>query len=379
MFRITQFMQEIVHPTPVVARRNPPGPVVIWNLTRTCNLLCMHCYTNSTCKPFAGELSTQEVFSTMDDLKRYRVPVLILSGGEPLLRSDIYAIGQRAKAMGFYVGLSTNGTLIDSANIGRLAEIGFDYVGISLDGVGKRHEDVRRIAGCYEKSLQAIRLCRDAGIKVGVRFTLSERNAADLGDMLELVEREQIAKFYLSHLNYSGRGKIHRKEDAHFANTRTIMTRIFDEAWRCIKTDNPREFVSGNNDADGPFLLDWVQRRFPEKTAHIAGKLRQWGGNSTGVNIANIDNLGNVHPDSFWWDYSLGNVKERPFSAIWSDTSDALMAGLKSTSRPLKGRCSTCKHLAICNGNTRTRAFTTTKDPWAEDPGCYLTDEEVSA
>jgi len=377
MFRITQFMRELIHPTPVTPRRNPPGPVVIWNLTRTCNLLCVHCYTNSTSKPFEGELTTAEVNATMDDLKKFRVPVLILSGGEPLLRPDIFDISRRAKSMGFYVGLSTNGTLIDSTNVATIAKIGYDYVGISLDGVGKRHEDVRRIPGCFDKSLAAMRLCRDAGIKVGARFTLSERNAADFDDMLDLVHRERIDKFYLSHLNYSGRGKVHRKEDAHFLNTRRIMNRVFDEAWRCAKEDIPREFVTGNNDADGPFLLAWVREKFPDRADHMQGKLRQWGGNSTGVNISNIDNLGNVHPDSFWWEYSLGNVRNRAFSEIWADVSEPLMAGLKARPRPLKGRCGACTHVDICNGNTRTRAFTTTKDPWAEDPGCYLTDDEI--
>jgi radical SAM protein with 4Fe4S-binding SPASM domain len=95
------------------------------------------------------------------------------------------------------------------------------------------------------------------------------------------------------------------------------------------------------------------------------------------VNIANIDNLGNVHPDTFWWDYSLGNVKERPFSEIWPDTSDPLMAGLKMSPRPVKGRCGECAYFDICGGNTRVRAWQVSGDPWQEDPACYLDDEEI--
>jgi len=151
MFRVTQFMQEvaqeITQPTPLGPKRSPPGPVVIWNLVRRCNLTCKHCYSISADKDFKGELSTHEVFSVMDDLKAFKVPVLILSGGEPLLRPDIFDIARRAKAMGFYVGLSTNGTLVNATNVAEIAATGFDYVGISLDGLQKTHDKFRRKEG----------------------------------------------------------------------------------------------------------------------------------------------------------------------------------------------------------------------------------------
>jgi heme d1 biosynthesis radical SAM protein NirJ len=376
MFRISQFMKEIRQPTPAV-RRVPPGPVVIWNLIRRCNLTCKHCYAISADIDFAGELSTAEVFMVMDDLGAFGVPVLILSGGEPLLRADIFDIAQRAKAMGFYVGLSTNGTLIDGANIAFIVDAGFDYVGISLDGIGATHDRFRRMEGAFDASLNAMRLCRDRGIKVGARFTLTQENAAELPEMLALLETEAIDKFYLSHLNYAGRGNRNRKQDAMHATTRSVMDLLFDTCWSYEARGLEKEFVTGNNDADGVYLLDWVTRRFPERAGHIRAKLEAWGGNSTGVNVANIDNLGNVHPDTMWWDYSLGNVRERPFSEIWMDTSEPLMAGLKANPRPLKGRCGECKWLAICGGNTRVRARQLTGDPWEEDPACYLSDEEV--
>src|SRR3970040_1157342 len=113
MFRVSRFMREILHPTPPGPRRDPPGPVVIWNLVRRCNLTCMHCYSISADIDFPGEMSTPEVFGVMEDLKAFGVPALILSGGEPLLRPDLFEIAQRAKALGFYTALSTNGTLID--------------------------------------------------------------------------------------------------------------------------------------------------------------------------------------------------------------------------------------------------------------------------
>lgn len=377
MFRISQFMQEIAHPTPLGPKRNPPGPVLIWNLIRRCNLTCKHCYSISADKDFPGELSTEEVFGVMDDLKRFRVPVLILSGGEPLLRPDIYDVARRAKAMGFYVGLSTNGTLIDESNIGQIAAIGFDYVGVSLDGIAATHDKFRRMDGAFDKSMHGIRLCKARGIKVGIRFTLTQDNAHDLPALLQLMEDEGLDKFYLSHLNYAGRGNRNRRDDAFHQTTRAAMDLLFDTCWRDQQAGRPKEFVTGNNDADGVYLLLWVRKNFPQLEKHIRAKLEQWGGNSSGVNVANIDNLGNVHPDTMWWNYTLGNVRERPFSDIWMDTSDPIMAGLKAQPRKVGGRCGACTYFAVCGGNTRVRAWQVTGDPWAEDPACYLDDEEI--
>ncbi len=377
MFRVTQYLHEVMHPDPSARKHVAPGPVVIWNLIRRCNLACQHCYSISADIDFPGELSTPQIYATMDDLKAFGVPVLILSGGEPLLHPDIFDISRRAKAMGFYVGLSTNGTLIDESLLPRIAQTGYDYVGISIDGIESTHDRFRRKQGAYIASLRALRLCRDAGIKVGVRFTLTQDNAHDLPRLLDLIEGERIDKFYLSHLNYGGRGNVNRKTDAMFQTTRLAMDRLFDACWRLLEAGTPKEFVTGNNDADAVYLLHWVRRRIPAREKALRASLAQWGGNASGVGVANIDNLGNVHPDTFWWDYGLGNVKERPFSKIWPDVSDPLMAGLKASPRRVKGRCASCAYLDVCGGNTRVRAWQLTGDPWAEDPGCYLDDDEL--
>ena len=382
MFRVSQYISELLKPpateaVTVPARRRLPGPVVIWNLIRRCNLACKHCYTTSADIDFPGELSTREVFTVMDDLKSFGVPVLILSGGEPLLRRDIFDIALRATELGFYVGLSSNGTLITRDNIDAIAAIGFDYVGVSIDGLRDTHDAFRRSKGSFDESLRGVRLCRERGIKVGLRFTLTQDNVNDFPGMLQLMEDEEVDKFYLSHLNYGGRGNRNRRDDALHTMTRQVMDTLFDTCLERLRCGRPVEFVTGNNDADGVYLLDWVRRRFPAHVNTIHARLRQWGGNASGVNIANIDNLGNVHPDTFWWHYSLGNVRDRPFSAIWNDLSDPLMAGLKQSPRPVEGRCAACDYLDICNGNTRVRAHQVTGNPWAEDPGCYLTDREI--
>ena len=377
MFRITQYMKESLEPTPLLPKRPMPGPVVIWNLIRRCNLKCKHCYSISSDHDFPGELTTNDVFKVMDDLWAFGVRVLILSGGEPLLRPDIFEISKQAKAMGFYVGLSTNGALIDEKIIEPIAEIDYDYVGISLDGIGATHDAFRGKEGAFDASLKGAKLCRRHSLKVGLRFTMTMDNAHQLPDLLSIIEDEDINKFYLSHLNYAGRGNKNRGDDAHWQITRDAMDMIFERCLKLLLKGQEKEFVTGNNDADGVYLMLWLRKHYPAEVDHIQAKLQQWGGNSSGVNIANIDNLGDVHPDTFWWHYKLGNVKERPFSRIWPDTSDPIMAGLKQHPRSVSGRCGACEHFDICGGNTRVRAMQLTGDPWAEDPGCYLTDEEI--
>lgn len=377
MFRVSQFMRELQRPTPVRPRRDSPGPVVIWNLIRRCNLTCKHCYSISGDVDFPGELTTEEVFWVMDDLHAFGVRVLILSGGEPLLRPDIVEISRRAKAKGFYVGLSSNGTLIDRERADAIAGLGYDYVGVSLDGLRETHDRFRRKEGAFEASLAGLRLCRERGIKVGLRFTITRDNEAELPALLALMRDEGIDKFYLSHLNYAGRGNKNRGDDAVHAMTRRAMDILFAAAWEDARRGGELEFVTGNNDADGVYFLLWVRQRRPELEDHIRGKLAQWGGNSSGVNVANIDNLGNVHPDTMWWHYSLGNVRRRSFGDIWTDLTDPIMAGLKARPRRVGGRCGECRQFDICGGNTRVRAFQLTGDPWAEDPACYLDDEEI--
>ena len=408
MFRITQYMRELVqaqtlgrYPSPqrhAPMKVQPPdsssevgrraarglasgGPVVIWNLIRRCNLTCKHCYAQSADHDYVGELNTQEVFTVMDDLRAFGVPVLILSGGEPLLRPDFFDIAQRAKRLGFYTSLSTNGTLIDAAMADRIAAIDFDYVGISLDGLRPTHDKFRRLEGAFDRSLQALRLLRERNLKTGLRFTMTALNAHDFPALLELMRAEQVQKFYFSHLNYAGRGNTHRAKDAQHLATREAMDRLFDRAWDAAAQGLDEEYVTGNNDADGAYLQMWLQQRHPDIAqrhgADLRNRLVAWGGNASGVHVANIDNLGHVHPDTMWWHHDLGSVRERPFSAIWQDTSDPLMAGLKQRPRPVGGRCRTCRHFDLCGGNTRVRAQQLSGDPWAEDPGCYLSDMEI--
>ncbi len=377
MFRLTQYMRELVHPTPVRRRSGPVKPVVIWNLTRTCNLRCRHCYTTSADVPFPGELTHEQAMGVLDDLSGFGIPALILSGGEPLSRFDFFPLAERARELGFrHLSLSTNGTKV-AENIDRLADLEFDYVGISLDGIGQMNDWFRGVDGAFDAALAGVRACKAKGVKVGLRFTITEDNADMLPAMIDLCDAEGVDKFYLSHLVYAGRGDKNRGDDTAHARTRKAMTQLIDRAWVAVAEDQPLEIVTGNNDADAVWFLRWVERNFPEqRAAHVAQHLEAWGGNSSGLGVANIDPQGKVHPDTYWSDYTVGSVKDTPFSQLWTGP-DPMLATLRQRPRPLKGRCGACAFKDICGGNTRIRALQVTGDPWAEDPACYLTNAEI--
>ncbi|MDT8345496.1 MAG: heme d1 biosynthesis radical SAM protein NirJ [Thermohalobaculum sp.] len=377
MFRLSHYMRELVEPTPVRHRQGTVRPVVIWNLTRRCNLRCRHCYTTSADVEFPGELTHDEAMAVLEDLGQFRIPALILSGGEPLARRDLFEIAARARAMGMYLSLSTNGTGVVGETADRVAALGFDYVGISLDGIGRTNDWFRGREGAFDQALAGVRACKARGIKVGLRFTLTADNAAQLPDLLALCDAEGVDKFYLSHLVYAGRGDKHRGEDADRRRTRWAMDLLIDRAWVAAAEGQPLEIVTGNNDADAVYFLRWVEANFSaEKVAHLCRHLQAWGGNSSGVGVGNIDPQGNVHPDTYWSDYTIGNVRQAPFSALWTGP-DPMLAELRKRPRPLKGRCGDCAHQAVCGGNTRIRALQLTGDPWAEDPACYLDDAEI--
>lgn len=378
MFRLSVYMQQLAKPTPPRQRKGPVRPVVIWNLTRRCNLKCRHCYAVAADHDFPGELTSEEAIAVLDDLAAFRIPALILSGGEPLSRPDTLDLARRSKAYGLYTALSTNGTPIKGALADEIAAIGFNYVGISLDGIGKTNDWFRGQAGAFDEALGGVRECVSRGVKVGLRFTMTDDNAQQLPELIALAKAEKVNKFYLSHLVYAGRGNKHRQDDTDWTITRSAVDLLLDEAWRAVECGEDFEIVTGNNDADAVYFLMWAAKRFPaERVAHVRQHLEAWGGNSSGVGVANIDTQGVVHPDTYWSDYSIDNVRNRPFSVIWQDASEPMLAALRTRPRPLKGRCGACAFKAVCGGNTRIRALQLTGDPWEADPACYLSDQEI--
>ncbi|WP_289069435.1 heme d1 biosynthesis radical SAM protein NirJ [uncultured Aliiroseovarius sp.] len=379
MFRLTEYMHQLAKPTPVRQRRGDGmvKPVVIWNLTRRCNLKCRHCYTVSADVNFPGELSEAQAMETLEDLGQFKVPAIILSGGEPLDSPYLFPLAKRARKLTRVLALSTNGTKIHGEVADQVADIGFNYVGISIDGIGETNDWFRGVDGAFDDAVRGVRELKKRDVRVGLRFCLTEGTQHHLPDLLKLCDDEGVDKFYLSHLVYAGRGDKNRGEDAHHLMTRKGMDMLIERAWESASGGRQLDIVTGNNDADAGYFLQWAGENFDaEKVAHLREHLVAWGGNSSGMGVANIDFLGKVHPDTYWSDYTVGNVKDTPFSELWTG-DDAMLATLRTRPRPLKGRCGACAIQDVCGGNTRIRALQVTGDPWAEDPACYLTNDEI--
>jgi radical SAM protein with 4Fe4S-binding SPASM domain len=354
-------------------------PIVVWNITRRCNLRCAHCYSDSTSRHYPGELTLPQFRTVIDDLADFGVPGVLLSGGEPLIHPHFFEIAACARERGLRLTLSTNGTLIDAEKAARLAALGFAYVGISLDGIGETHDRFRGRTGAFERTVAAFRHLRAVGQKSGLRLTLTRHTISDLDRILDFIEAEQIRRVCFYHLVYSGRGAQLSLLTPH--EIRTALDRIMDrvEAW--YRAGQTREVLTVDQPADGPYL--WLRLLARDSTtADRALELMRWngGGNhGSGVGLANIDTQDAVHPDQFWQEHTLGNVKTELFSQIWRRTDDAVLNGLRTSPRAVGGRCANCRFRDICGGGFRVRAWQRFGDAWAEDPGCYLSQEEIAA
>ncbi|HET7584547.1 MAG TPA: radical SAM protein [Gemmatimonadaceae bacterium] len=360
-------------PPPSAAARRP---VVVWNVGRRCNLHCVHCYSDSANRVYEGELSTAEGKALIDDLAAYRVSVLLLSGGEPLMRADLFELVAHARARGVRVTLSTNGTLITDATATRLRALGVSYVGISLDGIGATNDRFRGHKGAFALAMAGFRNCRAVGQRVGLRMTLTRRTCEDLERIFDFIEEEGIDRACFYHLVYSGRGN--RADELPPALARAAMDTILRRTRERASGGWATEIFTVDNPADGAYLYLRLREEDPARAAEVLTLLRWNGGglHSSGVGIANIDFKGNVHPDQFWMSHTLGNVREQPFSEIWSGSADHVLHGLRHRAPLLTGRCGACQWKDVCGGGFRVRALQVHGDPWAADPACYLTDAE---
>ena len=353
-------------------------PVVVWNITRRCNLRCVHCYAHARSTPTDDELSTDAGMHLIEDLARFGVPVLLFSGGEPLARPDLPELAAYAVKKGMRAVISTNGTLITHPMAQTLKRIGLSYVGISLDGLEEINDRFRGLDGAFQKALSGINNCKEAGIKVGLRFTINKANVVEIPKIFKLIEEMDIPRVCFYHLVYSGRGSKLIQEDLSHAETRQAVNLIIDLTKELHDKGKPKEVLTVDNHADGPLLFLRLLKENPPRAKEVLELLKMNKGNNSGIGIGCISWNGEVHPDQFWRHYSFGNVKDRPFSEIWTDTSDPLMKKLKEKKKHVKGRCADCRWLDVCAGNFKVRAEAVSDDVWAPDPACYLTDEEIA-
>ena len=352
-------------------------PVVVWNVTRRCNLKCVHCYAHATEEAVSDELTTAEGKALIDDLSAFGVPVLLLSGGEPLMRKDLPELAEYAVQKGMRAVISTNGTLISPKMAQTLKAIGLSYVGISLDGMESINDEFRGITGAFKSAMKGIKNCQDAGIKVGLRFTINKANAAEVPKIFDLLAQKNIPRVCFYHLVYAGRGSKMVDEDLTHAEARKVVDLIINRTKDLHDRGMPKEVLTVDNHADGPYLYLRLLGENPERAKEVLELLQMNEGNNSGRGIGCVSWDGEVYADQFWRHCSFGNVRQRPFSEIWTDTGNKLLQQLKQKKKFVKGRCADCQWLDICGGNFRVRAEAVSGDVWAPDPACYLSDEEI--
>ncbi len=353
-------------------------PVVVWNMTQRCNLKCMHCYAKAIEEDGQDPITTDQAKAMIDDLAQFGAPVMLFSGGEPLVRKDLVELASHATAKGMRAVISTNGTLISPEKAKELKEVGLSYVGISLDGGEAIHDHFRGVPGAYKRALKGIENCKKEGLKVGLRFTINRRNATEVPVLFELLEQLEIPRICFYHLVYSGRGSEMIKEDLNHEETRRVLDLIMDHTKALHDKGLEKEVLTVDNHADGPYVYLRLLREDPERAAQVMELLQFNEGNNSGRGIGCISWDGRVHADQFWRNHTFGNILERPFSEIWTDENIELLHKLKDKKAHVKGRCATCRYLNICGGNFRARAEAFYGDEWAQDPACYLTDAEIA-
>ena len=354
-------------------------PVVVWNMTKRCNLKCVHCYAKAVDPSGRDDISTVQAKALIDDLAAYGAPVMLFSGGEPLVREDLVELASHATAKGMRAVISTNGTLISKAKARELKAVGLSYVGISMDGGEEVHDRFRGVSGSFRRMVEGVENCKAEGLKVGLRFTINKRNAGEIPVLFDLLRDLDIPRACFYHLVYSGRGSELINEDLDHTQTRAVVDQIMDLTRASFEAGRPKEILTVDNHADGPYVWMRLQKEDPKRAADVFELLQYNEGNSSGRGIACISWDGSVHADQFWRNHTFGNVLERPFSQIWDDPSIELLHKLKDKKTHVKGRCANCRFLPICGGNFRARAEAFHGDIWAEDPACFLTDAEIAS
>lgn len=352
-------------------------PVVVWNMTRRCNLKCVHCYAQAVDPDGKDEISTSKAKEIIDDLAAFGAPVMLFSGGEPLVRKDLVELASYATSKGMRAVISTNGTLITKEKARELKEVGLSYVGISIDGTEETHDKFRGVPGSYKKALEAVENCKAEGLKVGLRFTINKRNWTEVPSVFQVLKDLEVPRACFYHLVYSGRGSELIKEDLTHAESRQLLDLIMDETKALYDAGTPKEILTVDNHADGVYVYQRLLKEDPARAKEVLELLQFNEGNNSGRGIGCISWDGQVHADQFWRNHTFGNVLERPFSEIWMDENIELLHKLKDKKQHVGGRCAECRYLNICGGNFRARAEAYHGDIWAEDPACYLTDEEI--
>jgi radical SAM protein with 4Fe4S-binding SPASM domain len=359
-------------------QQNSFSPVVAYNCTSRCNLKCLHCYSNSTADLSSSDLSTTEAKQLLRQLAEVNCPVVLFTGGEPLLRNDLFDLLAEAKQLALRTVISTNGTLIDSAAAKKLAGLGVSYVGISIDGDQSFHDAFRQSPGCFKAALAGVENCQKAGLKTGLRFTITKQNANKIPVIFDIAASANIRRICFYHLVKAGRAKKLNSQLLTPQQTRHAVDTIIEKTKEFVQKKLVDEVLTVGNHADGPYLLVKMTKEKNHRFEKAGQLLLANGGNKIGEKIASVGWDGSVYPDQFWRNYSLGNVKDKTFRQIWNNPNEPVLNKLRKKNEFADKRCLRCKWFDLCKGNFRFLGPQSNDKYWLNEPACYLTDEEIA-
>ncbi len=346
----------------------PKLRIVAWEITRSCNLFCAHCRSSSTSGTYENELSTEECWRLIDEIVEMGRPVIILSGGEPLLRGDIFQIAGYAVDKGLRVAMGTNGTLITDDVAAKLSAVPISRVAVSIDFPKAELQDkFRGKPGAFQAAVSGIARLRQAGIEVQINSTITRLNMRYLNELLELALKSGAVAFHPFMLVPTGRGKGLETVAMSPEEYEQTLSWVYDRQ----KELGDRIFFKPT---DAPHYQRIVRQKAKQNNFHgeiMAAKTENEAMNSmtrgclAGISFCFISHRGRVQGCGYL-DVEAGNIRDRSFKQIWTESS--LFRELRDLSN-IKGKCGACEYKNICGG-CRARAYESTGDYLEAEPYC---------
>lgn len=343
----------------------PPPFLVSFSITNKCNLSCRHCYSDSTDRELADEMSTGEALALIEDLARWKTGLLVIDGGEPLCRDDLLDIVAAASGKGIMTGLGSNGTLIDEAVARQMVRAGVRLVAVSIDGAdGATHDAFRGRSGAFEEAMSGVSACKTAGLPFQLGMVIRKETVAQVPDMLRLAVESGADAAEFFDLVPAGRARVECQGEAlEKDERREVMEWLAQAQVECpilIRVPACPMY---------PVILKEGDIRPRHIPMDILRRIPYYGrGCAAGMPFGYVTILanGDVHP-CMLLQVKLGNLRESNVAQIWQESP--VLATLRS--RALKGECGVCSRKTICAG-CRGRAYEETGDLLASDPGCWL-------
>lgn len=337
-----------------------PPRLIAWELTNACNLACIHCRASAIKDPAPDELSTAEAKHFVDELVEYK-PIIILTGGEPLLRADVYDIAKYASGHGLRVVLATNGTLLTPYIVKHLKDVGIQRVSISIDGSTKdTHDTFRGEPGAFESALRGIDILKNEGLSFQINTTITKRNLSEIPNIYDLAIELGASALHIFLLVPTGRGEEIESEEIPPQEYERVLNWFYDKS-----KNSPIQLKA----TCAPHYFRIMRQRAKAEgikiTRETHGFEAMTKGCLGGSGFCFVSSTGNVHPCGYL-PALAGNIRQKPFKMIWEKSK--VFNDLRDPGK-LKGKCGECEYRAVCGG-CRARAYAATGDYLDEEPFC---------